>query len=711
MSTAVIVIAVLLLLAVAAWLVWSIRRFGWRRTQDNLRSLPSSALEYLIQRTRSGTGGYGAVEGGYGGRRTRGSSMLGAEGFTTVSDAAHGWRISGLPASWTVVRAEVESSSLQLQATCDANIETTYKRLSVAWDDISWSATTAESFGRSIADNLNALVPGASLASARPYEAAAPCQSGDKPFLITYRMPDSDGSSLELLNVVHTSTLGGRRRAYTVTFSCDARDAAGLSGLAHSLLRSFSLGNADRGTPDNRMTRMSSAASTGSSGSGADSHHSHSSSSQLGSGLSGLDAEDLAMVRSHVPVWERGKTGAAAAAASAAASSMGDGSGAVAIPVAPSPPASSSSGAVATPPRHAASAVGDSWLQTPSDPSKVTWSVATIAEAGLSLKHPAAWLSSGLGHDESTGFSAVPAHAVRRWCLAHTCDRRESSFKQQSAVCVDVTPLLGLISSRVAANPAALEGAGSAGKLLLSYMAHRFRCELLEAEAAAAGRPPPAVATAPAPSEACVGPWVELFAQQWPPAVRVSHCVTGSSSAALTVPRHTAIQETRAVGNSLLLKVAGWLRTAGSGVGGVSGMVPSPAGGAGAADRGPDASPRRHGSSYSSMSSLDVEGAPAEGLLINTTSAVLIGLHEALVPGVLPTKRTAAPAPPQLAKRTFCHIVTVSFASEHFAAMETIAKAVLQSLEIRTPSATPAPAAAPATPSATTAAAASAGKR
>lgn len=154
------------------------------------------------------------------------------------------------------------------------------------------------------------------------------------------------------------------------------------------------------------------------------------------------------------------------------------------------------------------------------------------------------------------------------------------------------------------------------------------------------------------------------------------------------MPRHTAIQETRAVGNSLLLKVAGWLRTAGSGVGGVSGMAPTsttPSAG-GAADRGPDASPRRHGSSYSSLSSLDVEGAPAEGLLINTTSAVLIGLHEALVPGVVPTKRTAAPAPPQLAKRTFCHIVTVSFASEHFAAMEPIAKAVLQSLEIKTPS-------------------------
>lgn len=415
------------------------------------------------------------------------------------------------------------------------------------------------------------------------------------------------------------------------------------------------------------------------------------------------------MVRAHVPVWERGKTGAAAAAASAAV--KGDGSGAVAVAVASSPSAGSSSGVVGTPPRQPASAVSDTWLQTPRDPSKVTWSVATVAEAGLSLKHPASWLSSGLGHDESSGFSAVPAHAVRRWCLAHTCDRRESSFKQQSAVCVDVTPLLGLISTRVAANPAALEGAGSPGKLLLSYMAHRFRCELLEAEAAAAERPPPAAATAPAPSEACVASWLELFAQQWPPAVRVSHCVTNSSSAALSVPRHTAIQETRAVGNSLLLKVAGWLRTAGSGVGGVSGMAPSSTTPSGAADRGPDASPRRHGSSYSSLSSLDVEGAPAEGLLINTTSAVLIGLHEALVPGVVPTKRTAAPAPPQLAKRTFCHIVTVSFASEQFAAMEPIAKAVLQSLEIKTPAAKPAASAAVAAPAAAIAAGAATGKR
>lgn len=693
-STAVIVIAVVLLLAVAAWLLWSIRRFGWRRTQDNLRSLPSSALEFLIQRTRATGGGYGAVEGGLGGRRTRGSSLLGPEGFITVSDTAHGWRISGLPASWTVVRAESESSSLQLQATCDANIETTYKRLSIAWDDVSWSSTTAESFGRSIADNLSSLVPGSSLVAAGPYEGAAPCQSGDRPFLITYRMPDSDGSVLELLNAVHTSTLGGRRRAYTVTFSCDARDAAGLARLAHSLLRSFSLGGGDRSTPDNRVTRMSSAASTGSSGSGADSHSSHTSSSHLGTGLSGLDAEDLAMVRAHVPVWERGKAApSGSGSGSGAASAATDGSASVAIAVSSSPQGkgSGASTAAATPPRTPGTSAPDTWLQTPSDPTKVTWSTASIAEAGLSVRHPAAWLSSGLGHDESSGFSAVPAHAVRRWCLAHTCDRRESSFKQQSAVCVDVTPLLGLISTRVASNPGALEGAGSPGKLLLTYVAHRFRTELLEAEAAAAGRPPPA-ALAPIASEACVGPWVELFAQQWPPAVRVSHCVTASSSPALSVPRHTAIQESRSVGNSLLLKVAGWIRTAGSGVGGVSGMGgPSASSGftgsSAGADRGPDASPRRHGSSYSSLSSLDVEGAPAEGLLIHTTSAVLIGLHEALVPGVVPQRRTAAPAPPQLAKRTFCHLVTVSFASEHFAAMEPIAKAVLQSLEVKSPAA------------------------
>jgi len=635
----VLAIAGIIAAALLAWLLWSVYKHGWAGTIRNIRGCPGALPGFLRSRARWAYNAIGQVAEE--GRRSRGGTKGSAElEFVWVSDASHFCKVI-YPADWHLARSEGELSSLLLQATCDSTTEETYKRLSVAWDDISWSTTTATEFGRGIVANLTTLLPGAQLVSSGPFDLSRGHQ--DRPFQLTYRVTDpSDRTQMELFNVVFTSTLGARRRAYTVTFGCDARASRDLNALANHLIGSFSLG--DGLGPDNRAHRGYSTDSGGSD-------------PRL-RGLQ-LDDEDRRLVKSHVPVWERERNKAVAAGASSSVPAS--------APASPAAGAGAGAGA-----QHFA---GD----TPQDIARIGWTGALLEEAGLTYKHPAAWGFSGVGHDESPGFAPIATHAVRRWCVAHTCDRRETSFKQIGVVCADLTPLLEVINGRVAGNPAALEGAGSAGKLLLLYVAYRYRAELAEMESLAAGRVPslpPLLST-----EQALRPWVDAFVQKWPPTVRVSHPVSASTAGRLSVPQQTAVTEMRPIGNSILLKVSGWLRTAGTGVGGVSGLHAAPAA---ASERSLDSSPRHHDSSYSTISSLDLESAPAEGLLLNTTSAVLVGVHEAMVPTGAPVRRGA---PPALAKRTFGHVVSCSFSSEAFSAYEPLTKAVLQSLEAVAPTA------------------------
>jgi len=311
------------------------------------------------------------------------------------------------------------------------------------------------------------------------------------------------------------------------------------------------------------------------------------------------------------------------------------------------------------------------------------------------------------------GFAPIAVHSVRRWCISHTCDRRERSFKHLSIVCADVTPLSEAVAARLAKQPRALGGeAGgedSAGALLLAYLAYRYRAELAEATAILSARvptPPPLTA-----AEECLRPWLELFSQKWPPAVRLTNPVSHANAAHTVAPQHTAISDTRSVGTSRLLKVAGWLRTGNTGLGGLGGVqagavaaVPSAAvpsrssraasllggsgGGlaAGASSSSSPSSASRHHSS-STFSSLDEESGPAEGLLIHTTSAVLLGLHDAMLPTASPARvalrpGAAAPTAP-LSKRVFGHVVTVATTAEVFPRYESLAKAAFQSLEAK----------------------------
>lgn len=580
--------------------------------------------------------------------------------FSWAVDRVHAVRVSH-PAGWTVVHADNESAAIILQATCDATTEETYKRLSVSWDDISWSATSAEDFGRGLAANMGTLLPGSELVAAgalTPALAGAGAGSTTAPFALTYRVLDAaDRSQVELVNVFATSELGGRRRAYTATFGCDARAALDLRALAEHVLASFAVdGNPPAALNGQlqllqRLRRGYSTDGRGGSGSGSER-----TGSVGGPTTWQLDAEDVSLVASHVNVWERPQHEAAAAAA-ASSSLANAGTGGV-------------GGA-------AASAAGAPFRgETPADASRVAWAAAALDAACLSYRHPAAWLPSGAAAEELrvSGGGSV----LRRWTSAHTCDRRETSFKQLSLVCVELTPLLVLVTARAAGDPAALEAAGGAGKLLLAFLVYSFRAELAAAAESEGAQPPPLP-----PADAALAPWFSALASQWPPALRLSHPLSPSAARETSAPQHTAIVDQRALGASaVLIKATGWLRSAGAGVGGLtplmSGSASAPASGAlGTPDRyrrasgsmleAVSTSAARTGSFYSNVSSLDTDSAPAEGLLLQTTSAVLVGLHEVHRGG---------------ARRVFGHVFTCAFSTSVYALFESaLAKAALQSLQ------------------------------
>ena len=68
------------------------------------------------------------------------------------------------------------------------------------------------------------------------------------------------------------------------------------------------------------------------------------------------------------------------------------------------------------------------------------------------------------------------------------------------------------------------------------------------------------------------------------------------------------------------------------------------------------------------MSSLDADSAPAEGLLLQTTAAVLVGVHESSRGGA--------------GRRVFGHVFSCAFSAPIYALYEAgLAKAALQSLQ------------------------------
>jgi len=627
MDAGVVVVVVLLLLVVGgvAWLVW---KQGWAGAWQRIVGCPAASWAWLSRGVASGyiavSGGDGGVGGGGGSggdgrRRALTSAHVDQIRFIRCSEPGH--RFSFLyPATWALARSDNPHASIIVQVTCDSR-EESYKRFSVAWDDVSWCDTTAVTFGRSVVEQLTSMVPGSELVNHGLYN---PSRRTDGAYHIVYTVADPldpAASRLQVLNVIVVSAHGGRRRAYTVTFGVDADAWNDALPLATHMIDSFVI---DGYVADGPPAQATSAAGSGTNPPGT---------------LAATPAPPR-----HVHIWDR-TAGAAGAA--------GD-DGAV----------------VATPPRTDGTLPGE----TPADPATIAWGTANIPQAGIAFRFPAGWLCSGLGHDESQGFAPVALHSVRRWCVSYTCDRREHAYKHVSVVCVDVTPLLDVVQARLAKAPRALDGT-DAGTVLLAYLAFRYRCEVAEQQAAASGAaytPPPFVA-----GEEVLRQWHEVFSQCWPPPCRLASPLSlANASRDALAPVQVAIQDARAMATSRLLKVSGWLRSSGSG--------PAASGSTGGGDTGSHAasSPRHHSSTYSSLS-LDADNSVAEGWLIHTTGAVLVGVHDALVVTGAATRSAAGTRSVAPVRRVFGHLVTVATASEVWPAWEPVAKAVFQGLQAR----------------------------
>lgn len=791
-------IAIIVIVVVGTLLSWAIQKYGLETVKARARAVP----RYVIDKLKAGAArlninlsNYQLVDFDgrirlphyYGfGRRRGGTIGLDNMHFVRYTDPVHKFTFVH-PDSWAVARSDHPGASIVVQLTCDSEDEGAYKRFSVAWDDVSWSSTTAESFGKAVASQLPNLVPGSQLLSHGPYTLATglPLARGGSPprdamfpspasasmqpptdaYQLVYRISDPlDSSVLQLLNVVFVSTHGGRRRAYTVTFGCDSDGYSEALRLARHMIDSFRF---DDGTGEGGPTRGGGAGSPAVDlfGAGPGKAAGGAGGASPGGRSSVSGGEDA-----HVNVWERGKEGYVAPTVPAA------GPAAVA-PSAPLAPASAagrgSSGSVSLLSFHRLP------TETPPVPGDVAWAASSLPACGLAYAHPSAWWQiASSGRDEaplsgaaaglsmhSIGSPGGPTHAspasssaslglVRRWTVVHSCDRREMCYKGLSIVCVDLTPCLELLrpgSAMVAAtvtdptSPQALPVDPQAASLLLQYLLYRYRCEAADNDALTRGEPPSGAALSP--SDEGLRPWLDALGQRWPAACKLSAPVIGFSSQSsapgsdrlslrrsravstasavsgvsagssgfglgggggglselVAAPHQTAVQDVRTVATSRLLKVGGWLRSSGASLGAAGGgssvgsLSPSPSRGS------PHGEASRRYSTYSSAS-LDAEsaigggGMPAEGQLIPTTSAVLLGIHEAVVPSAgsattlslgshapaSPAGTVGAPSPSAsgpLHRRVFGHVVTFSTSSEAFARYEPLAKHVFQSLE------------------------------
>lgn len=240
-ALAAFLILLLLVLSIGAALYFHARRHGWPATKAMLKGCFQRCVRWTSVPTSGG----------------------GPAAFSQYVDPAHQFSFLH-PADWSISRAESPQSSVLVQATCA--MEESYKRLSVAFDDVSWSSTTPESYGRNIVANLEALVPGSKLVShgffsgngrrgdssnkpsSSPAGAAgsstAPSaqasSASPSAYLVIYTISDAlDPFQLHLTNLIVVSLQGGRRRAYTITFACESHASEESAALCRRILDSF----------------------------------------------------------------------------------------------------------------------------------------------------------------------------------------------------------------------------------------------------------------------------------------------------------------------------------------------------------------------------------------------------------------------------------------------------------------------------------------
>jgi hypothetical protein len=337
---------------------------------------------------------------------------------------------------------------------------------------------------------------------------------------------------------------------------------------------------------------------------------------------------------------------------------------------------------------------------TPTDPKAIQWVPSSVPAAGLAFRRPSGWVSSGILSTAAGGDAGTAAS--KRYTVTFTCDRRERCFRGLSICCVDVTALVDALAA--SATPPERSACLS---IVLSFLLHRFR-----------GETGTSAHAAPSTSEEAHRLWFPLLAQRWPRSgfslayslnassktvdagatIAAAGGITGSLGAALVdgggsdvaCPVQTRITDQRTVAASRLLQVVGWVGTLPSTVPASSGNAALEAAGndfaaavaPGANNRPPwqvgassspstmsgssSVQPKRSSFSETFNSASTVTAildADADGIVITTTSAVLLGLHET-------------------GGRVFGHIITVSFTADQFSSNEKVAKAIFASLEV-----------------------------
>lgn len=570
---------------------------------------------------------------GGGGGHKRGSAGTGAGTYLQFADAAHGFSIS-YPRSWIVTRAEHAMSLHRVRIACDSR-EETYKCLAVSWDEVSWSTLTPEDMAQRIRAQVVRSASGeAGIISQGLYE---PSRRKDGAYYVVYTFsePTAAGqpsSMLQVLLLIVLSLHRGRRRMYSISYTTDADAFPEQQRLAKTLINSFRV--------DDEGASLGAGATTGAS--------------SLDLATGGHTPTLSPSEEVHVNVWDRERAKAAAAAAVAAATE-GVHTADVADRLTPWSPT----------------------YETSFNVPDVTWRAVNMSQAGLRFAHPALWRASAPGYDDSLGFGTFTLASVQRWTLAYTCDHRESSYKHMNIVCVDITPCFDIVAAHQARDANVLQGMDT-GTLLLTFLLYRYRSELAEEEALAGGRPP----TQPPllPGEEALRPWTELFLQRWPRTCRVSTPVCAANESSVTSPVQLSISDVRSLGCSRLLKVGGTVHTVTEADAAAARAAYS--GRHGSSDGSSDAHSRRRHSSSTSLASLEFEGSPVPGEQYTTTSAVLVGLHEAMLRVSTGLRSAAKPTP--LQKRVIAHVVTFATDARVFTQYEPLARAVLQRLDAAT---------------------------
>eukprot|EP00753_Platysulcus_tardus_P014217 PLAT4225.1.p1 GENE.PLAT4225.1~~PLAT4225.1.p1 ORF type:complete len:380 (+),score=128.01 PLAT4225.1:13-1152(+) len=210
MSAVVVVIVLLLLAAAAGGTVWWCRnRRQGRILQQRLLGWVEESIVPVPELAR---------------KESMDDPRVSKLSFSEYHNDAYGFTLQ-YPNRWSC--EEPASGTVLVRFTCPSG-DASYKRLSVALDDLAWTNMTLQEFADHVLSSLPRMVPGSELLHER---------SLGKRHEIVYRLPDEEGGYIKLLNTAYV----GQRRAFTVTFSIDEHAFDEYEHTAKFLTRSLKL--------------------------------------------------------------------------------------------------------------------------------------------------------------------------------------------------------------------------------------------------------------------------------------------------------------------------------------------------------------------------------------------------------------------------------------------------------------------------------------